>query len=395
MTIKGSTRFQAMSGRLSRQIKAHSEEIYKPGDRKVLRKFAMREAADFLGVKQNTFRHYVSSMSDRIPVGEMDKSNRRYFTLEEIHTIQRVLLDEGKIVADLDPRRRPDEPCVVVTCFNLKGGSGKSTCAATLAMNLAELGYRVLACDLDSQASFTNVFDVNPEYHPEMLTAYDMIRYEEPVSAREVIQKTYFPNIDLIPADMSLMEFEYETALSFRTPNGTGAFHTRIANGLQPVLGDYDIVIFDTPPQLSFAVMAALFASQGVLIPLNASMIDIMSLTHFLAMAASLMEVVEAHQPDHGFGFVKMVLTRFEPSDQSQVNMASFLRTALSESVLRSEFLKSAAVTDAARTKEMVVEMEPRDINRKTYERVINSINQITVELEAEIRRVRGRSDGA
>lgn len=395
MTIKGSTRFEAMSGRLSRQIKAHSEEIYKPGDSKVLRKFAMREAADFLRVKQNTFRHYISSMSDRIPIGEMDKSNRRYFTLEEIHTIQRVLLDEGKIEADLDPRRRLDEPCVVVTCFNLKGGSGKSTCAATLAMNLAELGYRVLACDLDSQASFTNVFDVNPEYHPEMLTAYDMIRYEEPVSAREVIQKTYFPNIDLIPADMSLMEFEYETALSFRTPNRTGAFHTRIANGLQPVLSDYDVVIFDTPPQLSFAVMAALFASQGVLIPLNASMIDIMSLTHFLAMAASLMEVVEAHQPDHGFGFVKMVLTRFEPSDQSQVNMASFLRTALSEAVLRSEFLKSAAVTDAARTKEMVVEMEPRDINRKTYERVINSINQITVELEAEIRRVRGRSDGA
>jgi chromosome partitioning protein len=359
-----------------------------------MRKFAMREAADFLKINQNTFRHYVSSMSDRIPTGELDKSNRRYFTLEEIHGIQRVLFEEGKTDPKIYPRRQGDEPCMVITCFNLKGGSSKTSTTVSLGQSLACAGFKVLLVDSDSQASLTNMFGITPEYESDMLTLYDTIRYEEPVVAREVIQKTYFPNIDIIPASMSLMEFEYETALSFRNPKQAGAFHTRIALALQPVLPHYDVVIFDTPPQLSFAVIAALFASRGVLIPLNASMLDVMSLASFLGMAGNLLEVVEAHAPDHGFDFVKLLITRFEATDQPSVQMASFLRTVLSESVMAAEFVKSTAIGDAATSKQTVFEVEPREVNRKTYDRAIESINRITSEIETEIFKVWGRSNG-
>jgi chromosome partitioning protein len=394
MSIRGSTRFQALSKRLTRKLKEHTEESFPPDAQKTMRKFAMREAADFLKINQNTFRHYVSSMSDRIPTGELDKSNRRYFTLEEIHGIQRVLFEEGKTDPKIYPRRQGDEPCMVITCFNLKGGSSKTSTTVSLGQSLACAGFKVLLVDSDSQASLTNMFGITPEYESDMLTLYDTIRYEEPVVAREVIQKTYFPNIDIIPASMSLMEFEYETALSFRNPKQAGAFHTRIALALQPVLPHYDVVIFDTPPQLSFAVIAALFASRGVLIPLNASMLDVMSLASFLGMAGNLLEVVEAHAPDHGFDFVKLLITRFEATDQPSVQMASFLRTVLSESVMAAEFVKSTAIGDAATSKQTVFEVEPREVNRKTYDRAIESINRITSEIETEIFKVWGRSNG-
>jgi chromosome partitioning protein len=395
MSIKGSTRFQALSSRLNRQLKEHSEVSFPPDARKSLRKFSMREAADFIKVNPNTFRHYVSSMGDKIPTGELDKSNRRYFTLEEIHEIQRVLFEEGKTDPKIYPRRSGDEPCMVITCFNLKGGSGKTSSNIHISQRLSLSGFRVLLVDSDSQASLTNMFGITPEYDPDMLTLYDMIRYEDPVLARDVIQKTYFPNIDLIPAAMSLMEFEYETALSFRTGARSGAFHTRIANALEPVLGDYDVVVFDTPPQLSFAVIAALFASRGVLIPLNASMLDVMSLASFLAMAGNLMEVVETHAPDHGFDFIKVLITRYEATDQPQVQMASFLRTILGSSVMTTEFVKSTAIGDAGTTKQTVFEVEPREVNKKTYDRAIESISRITEEVEQEIFRAWGRTDGA
>jgi len=394
MSIKGSTRFQALSGRLTRQLREHSQESFPPDARKTLRKFAMREAADFLKINQNTFRHYVSTMADKLPTGELDKSNRRYFTLQEIHDIQRILFEEGKTDPKIYPRRQGDEPCMVITCFNLKGGSAKTSTAISLGQSLAVAGFRTLIVDADSQASLTNLLGITPEYDPEMLTLYDMIKFEEPVVARKVIQKTYFPNIDLIPASMSLMEFEYETALSFRKANQTGAFHTRIANALEPVLTNYDVVIFDTPPQLSFAVIAALFASRGVLIPLNASMLDVMSLASFLSMAGSLMEVVESHAPDHGFDFVKLLITRYEASELPQVHMSSFLRTVIPESVMAAEFVKSAAIGDAATTKQTVFEVEPRDVNRKTYDRVIESIGRISSEVETMIFTSWGRSDG-
>lgn len=395
MSIKGSTRFQALSSRLNRQLKEHSEVSFPPDARKSLRRFSMREAADFIKVNPNTFRHYVSSMADKIPTGELDKSNRRYFTLEEIHEIQRVLFEEGKTDSKVYPRRSGDEPCMVITCFNLKGGSGKTSSNIHISQRLSLSGFRVLLVDSDSQASLTNMFGITPEYDPDMLTLYDMIRYEDPVLARDVIQKTYFPNIDLIPAAMSLMEFEYETALSFRTGARSGAFHTRIANALEPVLGDYDVVVFDTPPQLSFAVIAALFASRGVLIPLNASMLDVMSLASFLAMAGNLMEVVETHAPDHGFDFIKVLITRYEGTDQPQVQMASFLRTILGSSVMTTEFVKSTAIGDAGTTKQTVFEVEPREVNKKTYDRAIESISRITEEVEQEIFRAWGRTDGA
>lgn len=395
MSIKGSKRFTSLSSRLTSKIQEHSEESFPPDAHKTLRRFAMREAADFMRINQNTFRHYVSTMSDKLPTGELDKSNRRYFTLEEIHQIQEILFREGKIEAKNFPHRSTTEGCQVITCFNLKGGSAKTSTVAHLSHILAGRGYRVLLIDLDAQASLTNLFGVTPELDPDLLTAYDLIRYRDPVPAREVIRKTYFPGIDLIPGSMNIMEFEFETALSFRNPSSSGVFHTRIAAALEAVQQDYDIILFDTPPQLSFAVIAALFASNGVLIPLNASMLDVMSLASFLRMAGELMTVVETYAPDHGFDFVKILITRFEATDLPQVQMASFLRTVLGASVMPVEFVKSTAIGDAANTKQTVFEVEPRDINRKTYDRVIESISRICDELEVEMHKSWGRTDGA
>jgi chromosome partitioning protein len=395
MRVRGATRFQAISARVTRQLKNFSQDPPPPDARKKLRKFAMREAADFLRINQSTFRHYVSSMVDKLPSGELDKSNRRYFTLEEIHEIQRVLFEEGKINPKTYPRRQGDEPCVALTYFNPRKGSGTSSLSAHTAANLALMGYRVLACDLDPQATLTNMFGVTSELDPDMPTAYDMIRNEAPVLARDVIQKTCFPNLDLVPAAMSLMEFEYEAAFPLRNPSTTGAFHTRIAKALEPVLPDYDVVIFDTPPQINLTAAAALFASRGVLIPLNASMLDVRSLARFLTMVGNLMEVVEEHAPDHGFNFVKFLITRYEATDPQQVQTTSFLRTVLGSSVMAAEFVKSTVIGDAATTKQTLFEVEPRDVNRKTYDRAIESIGRITVEVEAEIFKVWGRTDGS
>lgn len=392
MSEQGSARFKAYSGRLSRALEDHSREAFPPDAQKTLRRFSMREAAEFIRVNQNTFRHYITTMADRIPVGERDKSNRRYFSAREFHEIQRVLFEEGKIRPEHYPRRRAGEKCQVVTCFNLKGGVSKTSTATHLAEILALRGYRVLAIDLDAQSSMTNMFGITPELAPDMPSAYDVIRYTDPLPCREAIRKTYFPNIDLLPGSMDVIEFEYETALSFRTPDSSKPFHGRLADAIDQVQQDYDVVIFDTPPQMSFAVIAALFASTGVLIPLNASMLDAMSLASFLGLASELMGVVEQHAPDHSFDFIKFLITRYEATDQPQVQMAGFLRTVLGTAVMSTEFVKSTAIGDAANTKQPVFEIEPRDVNKKTYDRVIEAIGRIADELEAEFMKSWGRS---
>lgn len=98
--------------------------------------------------------------------------------------------------------------------MNFKGGgSGKTTTSAHLAQRLALKGYRVLAIDLDPQASLTALHGVQPEYDlTDGGTLYDAIRYDDPAPISSVIRKTYIPNLDLIPpGNLELMEFEHDT----------------------------------------------------------------------------------------------------------------------------------------------------------------------------------------
>ncbi|WP_291735285.1 AAA family ATPase, partial [Leisingera sp. F5] len=157
------------------------------------------------------------------------------------------------------------------------------------------------------------------------------------------------------------------------------------------VRNDYDIVMFDTPPQLSFAVISALFASTGMLIPLTASMLDVMSLATFMDMASELMQVVEEQDRDKTYDFIRFLITRYETGDQPQLQVASYLRTVLGDSVMSNEFVKSTAIGDAANTKQPVLEVEPRDMTRSTYDRIVTSISGIADEVEADLRKAWGR----
>ncbi|MCA1776993.1 MAG: plasmid partitioning protein RepA [Loktanella sp.] len=389
--IRASQRFDVMSKRLGSRLREHAEETFPPDAQKGLRRFAMREAAELIRLNQNTFRHHVSNL-DGFPQGTLEGGNRRSFSAEELVEAQRMLLETGRIKPEEHPHRQPGEPCQVLTIFNLKGGSAKTSSVAHIGQLLGLRGYRVLLIDLDSQASLTNLFGVTPELDPDMPTSYDLVRAENPLPASDVIRKTNFPTVDLIPASMDIMEYEFEVALSFR--QGTTTFHSQIRDALEPVLDQYDVVIFDTPPQLNFSVISALFASTGVLIPLNASMLDVMSLASFLGMASNLMGVVESHAPAHGLQFVRVLITRYEHTDSPQVQISSLLRTVLGEAVLPAEFLKSTAIGDAANTQQSVFEVEPRDVNRRTYERAIDSVSRVTDEIEREIRKAWGRTDG-
>jgi len=71
-------------------------------------------------------------------------------------------------------------------------------------------------------------------------TLYDAIRYEDPVQLRNVIQKTYFTNLDLISGNLDLMEFEHDTprALSQR---GGNLFFARIGDALSSVEAGCDV----------------------------------------------------------------------------------------------------------------------------------------------------------
>ncbi len=378
--------------KLSERLQAHRAQLFPPNAQRTLRTFTSGEVATLLGVKDAYLRKL--HLEGRGPQPEIRAGGRRYYSPDDIQAL-RVLLEQGaKSPGTYLPGRRDGDKLQVITVINFKGGSGKTTTSAHLAQKLALDGYRVLAIDLDPQASFSALHGFQPEF--DLLdggTLYDAIRYDDPVPMRDIIQKTYFTNLDIVPGNLDLMEFEHETPRAIVTHQGN-LFFTRVGEALASVEDEYDVVVMDCPPQLGFLTMSALSAATAVLVTVHPQMLDVMSMCQFLLMTSNLLGVVAEAGGDMSYDWLRYVVTRYEPGDGPQNQMVSFMRSMFGEHVLNNTVLKSTAISDAGITKQTLYEVEKSQFTRTTYERAIESINAVNGEIAGLMQDAWGRKDG-
>lgn len=378
----------ALSGRLQ----AHRAQLFPPDARRQLRKFTSGEVADLLGVKDAYLRKL--DLEGKGPSPETRAGGRRYYSPDEILELRQMLEKGAKTPGTYLPGRRAGDHLQVITVINFKGGSGKTTTAAHLAQKLALDGYRVLAIDLDPQASLSALHGVQPEFDlNDGGTIYDAIRYQDPLPLSAVIQKTYFTNLDLIPGNLELMEFEHDTPRAIIERSGK-FFFTRIGDALAEVESDYDVVVIDCPPQLGFLTMSALSAATAILVTVHPQMLDVMSMCQFLLMTSNLLGVVADAGADMDYDWMRYVVTRYEPGDGPQNQMVSFMRSLFGDHVLNHPVLKSTAISDAGITKQTLYEVEKSAFTRSTYERAMESLNNVNGEIEGLIQSAWGRRGG-
>ncbi|WP_254870376.1 plasmid partitioning protein RepA [Celeribacter sp. HF31] len=378
------------SERLAAQLHSQRESLFPPDASKQMRKFMSGEAAALLGVNDSYLRKL--HLDGKGPSPELTPGNRRLYSAHDIQALRELLEKTARKPGDYLPGRRDGDHLQIIGVMNFKGGSGKTTTSAHLAQRLALLGYRVLAIDLDPQASLTALHGVQPEFDLEDGgTLYDAIRYDDPVPIREVIRPTYIPNLDLIPGNLELMEFEHETPRALSQGNA-GLFFFRVKEALAQVDDNYDVVVIDCPPQLGFLTMSALSASTGVLVTIHPEMLDVMSMSQFLRMTADLMDVIAESGADMSHDWMRYVLTRYEPSDAPQNRIVAFLRTMYGETVLNAPMLKSTAISDAGLTKQTLYEVERSAFTRSTYDRAVESLNALNDEIADLIQKTWGRS---
>lgn len=374
---------------LAAQLHAQRENIFPPNASKVMRKFTSGEAAALLGVNDSYLRKL--HLEGKGPSPETSSGNRRLYSAQDLLDLRVLLEKTARKPGDYLPGRREGDHLQVIGVMNFKGGSGKTTTAAHLAQRLALSGYRVLAIDLDPQASMTALHGVQPEIDlTDGGTLYDAIRYENPAPITDVIRQTYIPGLDLIPGNLELMEFEHDTPRALAQGNA-GLFFFRVREALGQVEDDYDVVVIDCPPQLGFLTMSALSASTGVLVTIHPEMLDVMSMSQFLRMTADLMDVIAESGADMKHDWMRYLLTRYEPTDAPQNRMTAFLRTMYGEKVLNAPMLKSTAISDAGLTKQTLYEVDRSSFTRSTYDRALESINAVNDEIAGLIQKTWGR----
>ena len=157
------------------------------------------------------------------------------------------------------------------------------------------------------------LFGYQPEFDVgENETLYGAIRYDagrRPLA--EIVRPTYFPGLDLVPANLELHEFEHDTpkVLGDESRDPSELFFTRVAKAVAEVDQQYDVVVIDCPPQLGFLTLSALCAATSVLITAHPQMLDIASMNQFLAMAADLLAVVRRAGGNLQYDWIRYLIT--------------------------------------------------------------------------------------
>lgn len=392
--ITTDVRIERHARQLSRQLQLLRDRLFPPTAQKALRTFTSGEAAQLVGVSDGYLRQL--SIDGKGPSPSLSPKGRRSYTLSQINELRHHMASvKPKDALAYLPRRRAGEKLQTIAVTNFKGGSAKTTTSLYLAQYLALSGYRVLAVDLDPQASLSAMFGVQPEFDlGDGDTLYGAIRYDgKRRPLRDVIRKTYFDGLDLVPGNLELMEFEHETpgSLSGRQTGNGELFFKRVGSAIGEVEKDYDIVVIDCPPQLGYLTLGAVCAATALLVTIHPQMVDVASMSQFLLMTSDLLSVVRNAGGDLQHDFVKYVVTRHEPFDAPQSQIVALLRNLFGNDVLTATVLKSTSIADAGLTKQSLYEIERGQVRKSTYDRALESVNAANGEVLASIRKAWGR----
>jgi chromosome partitioning protein len=367
------------AGVLSNQMQALRERMYPPHAEKALRHFMTNEVSKLTSIPESTLK--TMSIEGKGPIPARLENNHRAYTLAQINELRRLFAEQKPSEAlRFLPHRRSGEHLQIVAIANFKGGSAKTTTSLHLAHYLGLHGYRVLAIDLDPQASLSAMFGAQPEMDVgDNETIYAVLRHDDrrrPI--HEVIRKTYFAGVDLIPGNIEVMEYEHEIprVLAQRSTKG-GLFFERLRLAIAEADADYDVVILDTPPSLGFLTLGAIYAATGMVVTVHPAMLDVASMSQFLLMMSDLIGVIQEAGATLRQDFFQYLITRHDPNDQPQAQIVSMLRLLFSEEVLMPTAIESTAIEAAGLAKRSLYELEPGEIGRDTFRRARESVDAV------------------
>lgn len=313
-----------------------------PNQRKVLQRlFSPGEAADMVGRDRTTLARAEAEIGMPPPLRNPGNNRRVGYSLEQIQTFRTHF---GTL-----PWRDPatDSP-LVIACQNFKGGVGKSTTCVNFAHYLALKGYRVLVIDTDSQATTTSMFGYMPD--ADITEADTMLPYldGEQKTLAYAIRKTYFPNLDVIPACLALYEAELSIVMRIsrqQTRDQAVAFFNELRYGIQTISDQYDLILIDSPPALGMISINVLLAADALLVPSAARMFDFSSTVQFFRMIQNYIGQID---PTKSYRWISVLTTLFDRRYESQKQFFEVMRACFGDSVFQRVFFHSSAVINAA-----------------------------------------------
>lgn len=248
----------------------------------------------------------------------------------------------------------------VVAVANQKGGVAKTTTVHSLGAALVDRGRRVLAVDLDPQASLTWAVGIDPDQLD--LSLHDVLLRR--AKAADVVVKDR--DLHVLPSSIDVAGAE----LHLLTRTGREYVLRR---ALEPLLADYDLVLVDCPPSLGILTINGLTAAQEVLIPLQCETLG----QRGVGQLIETIDDVRAYT-NPGLRVLGVVATMFDGRTKLAHQVIADVRERFGLTVMDPSVPKSVKVAEAPGRGRSVLEHAPRSKSADAYRALAATIDAAT-----------------
>lgn len=211
----------------------------------------------------------------------------------------------------------------IIALVNQKGGVGKTTTSINLAASLGYFKRRVLLVDLDPQGNTTTGVGISKaDVHKSV---YDLLL--DKADIHEVIRRTGFQNLSVIPATINLVSASDDLMEQARMNPGLNR-QLQLKKYLDQVKEEYDYILIDCPPSLGLLVINALAAADSVIIPLQSEFFALEGIMQLLNTIRVVQKGINPNLTIEG-----VVLTMFNSNTKLGLEVAEDTRSYFKECV--------------------------------------------------------------
>lgn len=321
---------------------------------------------------------YRAKKGGSLPAGGLNTAGtRREFQLAEVRQWTRELR-AGRM-------RPPGAEAVTIAVANFKGGVTKTTTAVTLAQGLSIRGHKVLVIDCDPQGSMTTLFGILPDAEVEAQHTILPLCLGEEESVEYAIRPTYWDGISLIPATSVLFSAEFALPGRQRDEGAGFQFWNVLHYGIEQARQDYDVIVIDTPPALSYVTINAMMAADGIVTPLPPNALDFASSVQFWDLFYDLTKELVARGKSKRFDFVDVLLSKVDASDIATNVVREWIGAAYGAKVLPVEIPKTATAASASAEFGSIYDMKPGSASSRTIKRAVDAYDQFVEIVESQV----------
>jgi len=248
---------------------------------------------------------------------------------------------------------------MTISVASQKGGVGKTTTSIALAAGLGRQGKHVLLIDIDSQANSSKVLLENYPKISKDDTIYTTVLERNPLP----VHPTRIPGVDLVPSHILLSntDIELTTAKDHR--------EARLKTQLDHMAGNYDHVIIDCPPTLSWLTINAFTASDKVLVVVSPGYFELDSINQ---INKTLHEVKEYFNPS--LELLGYLFTMSDSTINSRTSL-QILRQSYTSQVLNTIIPRNTDIRDAHFNKTDIFDYNPNALSAKAYQSLLEEIS--------------------